>query len=73
MAKTLAAFDVGDIYREHCYLVSMTKGKSATVQIYEVFGRAPGPMSGSGRPKLSPLRGAPGNLGRDIRGTASRV
>ena len=43
MAKTLAAFDVGDIYREHCYLVSMTKGKSATVQIYEVFGRGPGP------------------------------
>lgn len=43
MAKTLAAFDVGDIYREHCYLVSMTKGKSATVQVYEVFGRGPGP------------------------------
>jgi hypothetical protein len=42
MGKTLAAFDVGDIYREHCYLVSMTKGK-ATVQVYEVFGRAPGP------------------------------
>jgi hypothetical protein len=43
MGKTLAAFDVGDIYREHCYLVSMTKGKAATVQVYEVFGRAPGP------------------------------
>lgn len=37
----MAAFDVADIYREHCYLVSMTKGKDAKVQVYEVFGRAP--------------------------------
>lgn len=39
----MAAFDVADIYREHCYLVSMTKGKDAKAQVYEVFGRAPEP------------------------------
>jgi Protein of unknown function (DUF3780) len=43
MTKTMAAFDVADIYREHCYLVSMTKGKHAKAQVYEVFGRAPEP------------------------------
>jgi hypothetical protein len=43
MAKTMAAFDVADVYREHCYLVSVSKGKDPKVQVYEVFGRAPEP------------------------------
>jgi hypothetical protein len=43
MTKTMAAFDVADIYREHCYLVSISKGKDAKTQVYEVFGRAPDP------------------------------
>src|ERR1035437_411711 len=37
----LANFDVADIYQEHAYLVRLTKGRDAKVQVYEVFGRPP--------------------------------
>jgi hypothetical protein len=37
-----ASFDVADIYQEHAYLVRLTKGRNAMVQVYEVFGRPPG-------------------------------
>jgi hypothetical protein len=36
-----ATFDVADIYQEHAYLVRLTKGRNAMVQVYEVFGRPP--------------------------------
>src|ERR1700687_2465317 len=36
-----ANFDVPDIYREHAYLVRLTKGREAKVQVFEVFGRPP--------------------------------
>jgi Protein of unknown function (DUF3780) len=34
-------FDVADIYQEHAYLVRLTKGREAKVQVFEVFGRPP--------------------------------
>lgn len=37
----LANFDVTDIYQEHAYLVRLTKGREAKVQVFEVFGRPP--------------------------------
>ena len=37
----LANFDVADIYQEHAYLVRLTKGRDAKVQVFEVFGRPP--------------------------------
>lgn len=40
---TIAGFDCSDIYREHAYLVRLTKGKSAKAQVFEVFGRPPEP------------------------------
>jgi hypothetical protein len=44
MARTAAAgFDCADIYREHAYLVCLTKGKNGKAQVYEVFGRSPDP------------------------------
>ena len=36
-----ASFDVADIYQEHAYLVRLTKGRDAKVQVFEVFGRLP--------------------------------
>jgi len=36
-----ANFDVADIYQEHSYLVRLTKGRDAKVQVFEVFGRPP--------------------------------
>lgn len=36
-----ANFDVADIYQEHAYLVRLTKGREAKVQVFEVFGRPP--------------------------------
>lgn len=42
MAKTtIAGFDCSDIYREHAYLVRLSKGKAASAQVFEVFGRSP--------------------------------
>jgi len=42
MAKaTNAGFDCADIYREHAFLVRLSKGKAAIAQVFEVFGRAP--------------------------------
>jgi hypothetical protein len=37
-----SSFDVDDIYQEHAYLVRLTKGRNAMVQVFEVFGRPPG-------------------------------
>lgn len=34
-------FDCADIYQEHGYLVRLTKGRNAKVQVFEVFGRPP--------------------------------
>lgn len=39
--KPTANFDCADIYREHAFLVRLTKGRSAQVQVFEVFGRLP--------------------------------
>lgn len=36
-----ANFDVADIYQEHAYLVRLTKGREAKVQVFEVFGQQP--------------------------------
>lgn len=41
MTPQLPNFDCPDIYEEHGYLVSLTKGRHPMVQIFEVFGRAP--------------------------------
>lgn len=41
MATTAPNFDCADIYREHGYLVRLTKGRYAKVQVFEVFGRPP--------------------------------
>ena len=42
MAKTTnAGFDCADIYREHAFLVRLSKGKAALAQVFEVFGRVP--------------------------------
>jgi len=43
MAKTNAGFDCADIYREHAFLVRLSKGKAGKAQVFEVFGRAPDP------------------------------
>ncbi len=36
-----ANFDCADIYQEHGYVVRLTKGRDAKVQVFEVFGRPP--------------------------------
>ncbi|WP_439576907.1 DUF3780 domain-containing protein [Elioraea sp.] len=41
MATAPAAFDCADIYQEHAYLVRLTRGRDAVVQVFEVFGRPP--------------------------------
>ena len=41
MKNPMANFDCADIYREHAYLVRLTKGRDARVQVFEVFGRLP--------------------------------
>jgi hypothetical protein len=41
MANAPASFDCADIYEEHAYLVRLTKGREAKVQVFEVFGRPP--------------------------------
>lgn len=38
-----ANFDCADIYREHAFLVRLTRGKAGKAQIEEVFGRLPDP------------------------------
>ena len=37
----ITTFDCADIYQEHGYLVHLTKGRDAKVQVFEVFGRPP--------------------------------
>jgi uncharacterized protein DUF3780 len=51
MAQAAAAFDCADIYREHAYLVTLTRGKDAKVQVDEVFGRAPEPAERTWAPE----------------------
>ncbi|MGQ0444936.1 MAG: DUF3780 domain-containing protein [Beijerinckiaceae bacterium] len=41
MKMGTANFDCADIYREHAFLVRLTKGRSGQVQVFEVFGRLP--------------------------------
>lgn len=41
MRTAPANFDCADIYREHAYLVRLTRGREAKAQIFEVFGRLP--------------------------------
>jgi hypothetical protein len=41
MSTGAASFDCADIYQEHAYLVRLTKGRDAKVQVFEVFGRLP--------------------------------
>jgi hypothetical protein len=41
MTTAPANFDCADIYQEHGYLVRLTKGREAKVQVFEVFGRPP--------------------------------
>jgi hypothetical protein len=41
MTAPAANFDCPDIYQEHGYLVRLTKGREAKVQVFEVFGRLP--------------------------------
>jgi hypothetical protein len=41
MTNVPANFDCADIYQEHGYLVRLTKGRDAKVQVFEVFGRLP--------------------------------
>lgn len=43
MTTAMASFDCADIYREHAFLVRLTKGRDAKVQVFEVFGRPPAP------------------------------
>jgi uncharacterized protein DUF3780 len=37
----MANFDCGDIYREHAFLVRLTKGRQPKALVFEVFGRPP--------------------------------
>lgn len=41
MTTMATNFDCADIYQEHGYLVRLTKGRDAKVQVFEVFGRPP--------------------------------
>ncbi len=41
MKTATANFDCSDIYQEHGYLVHLTKGREAKVQVFEVFGGPP--------------------------------
>lgn len=41
MTTPMPNFDCADIYQEHGFLVSLTKGRDPKVQVFEVFGRAP--------------------------------
>jgi hypothetical protein len=45
------AFDCADIYREHAYLVRFTRDKLRTVEVDEVFGRAPDPAERTWSPE----------------------
>jgi hypothetical protein len=42
-----ANFDCEDIYREHAFLVRLTKGREAKALVFEVFGRPPAEMHAS--------------------------
>ena len=67
-----ANFDVADIYQEHAYLVRLTKGREAKVQVFEVFGRPPTEREPQWAPEtVLAMRGCTRCLGRDLAGSAS--
>jgi hypothetical protein len=41
MKAAMVNFDCDDIYREHAFLVRLTKGREAKALVFEVFGRPP--------------------------------
>ena len=41
MKAAMANFDCDDIYREHAFLVRLTKGREPRALVFEVFGRPP--------------------------------
>jgi hypothetical protein len=41
MKAAMANFDCDDIYREHAFLVRLTRGREAKALVFEVFGRPP--------------------------------
>jgi hypothetical protein len=41
IGSAMANFDCEDIYREHAFLVRLTKGREAKALVFEVFGRPP--------------------------------
>ncbi|MGH7087186.1 MAG: hypothetical protein ACREFN_19630, partial [Acetobacteraceae bacterium] len=49
MASAAASFDCADIYREHAYIVRLTRGQEAKAQVFEVFGRPPMEPEAGGR------------------------
>lgn len=42
MTAAPASFDCPDIYREHGFLIRLSRGRDGRVQVFEVFGRPPG-------------------------------
>ena len=50
----MANFDCDDIYREHAFLVRLTKGREPKALVFEVFGRPP---------LRRMLRSSPGRMG----------
>ena len=47
VGSAMANFDCEDIYREHAFLVRLTKGREAKALVFEVFGRPPAEAHGS--------------------------
>ena len=45
MKAATANFDCDDIYREHAFLVRLTRGREPKALVFEVFGR-PAPEAG---------------------------
>lgn len=51
MVTLPAHFDCPDIYREHGFLVRLTRGRDATAQVFEVFGRPPSEQEANWAPE----------------------
>ncbi len=52
MTTATATFDCADIYREHGYLVRLSRGKTGKAEVFEVFGRAPDPNEREWSPEM---------------------
>ena len=50
MKAAMANFDCDDIYREHAFLVRLTKGREPKALVFEVFGRPPAEAHASRSP-----------------------